>query len=57
MLYHSPSSAGQLRENTTKGLWGKIRTGRDHSPITIMGKTDSVWGKLISFITNQIKEG
>jgi len=26
--------------NMMKSLWVKIRTGRDHSPITIMGKTD-----------------
>jgi len=36
-----PSSAGQGRENTMKGSWVKIRTGRDHSPITATGKTDS----------------
>jgi len=38
-LYHSPSSSGQGRKNMMKGFWVKIRTGRDHSPITIMGKT------------------
>ena len=38
------SSAGQGRENITTGSWVKIRTGRDHSAITIMGKTDSTWG-------------
>jgi len=43
-LYHSPSSAGQGRENMTKGLWVEIRTGRDHSPITVTGKTGSPWG-------------
>ena len=30
-------------ENITKGSWVKIRTGRDDSPITVMGKTDSTW--------------
>ena len=48
-----PASAEQGRENIMKGLWVKIRTGRDHLPITIMGKTDSAWGKLTQFITNQ----
>jgi len=43
-LYHSPSSAGQGRENITKDSWVKIRTGRDHSPVTATGKTVSTWG-------------
>jgi len=38
------SSSGQERENITKGSWVKIRTGRDHSPITVTNKTDSTWG-------------
>ena len=42
-----PSSAGQGRENITKGSWVEIRTGRDHSPITVTGRTDLTWGKLI----------
>jgi len=40
-LCHSPSSTGQGRKNTIKGSWVEITTGRDHSPVTIMGKTDS----------------
>ena len=39
------SSAGQGRENTTKGSWVKIRAGGGHSAVTVMGKTDSAWGK------------
>lgn len=39
-----PSSPGQERENIMKGSWVKIRTGRDHSPVTAMGKTDLAWG-------------
>lgn len=39
-----PSSAGQGRKNTTKNLWVEIRTGRDHSPSTAMGKLDAKWG-------------
>jgi len=35
---------GQGRENIMKGSWVKLRTGRDHSPITVTGKTDSTWG-------------
>lgn len=27
-----------------KGLEAEIRTGGDHSPIIVIGKTDSVWG-------------
>jgi len=38
------SSAGQGRENGTKGTWAEIRRGRYHSPITITGKTDSTCG-------------
>ena len=53
-LYHSPSSAGQGREKITKGSWVKVRTGRDHSAITVTGKTDSTWGKkLIYYQSNQ----
>lgn len=37
-------SAGQGREYVTKGLRVKVRTGRDHSPIAITGKTDSTQG-------------
>jgi len=39
-LYHSPSPAGQGRGNMMKGSRVEIRTGRDHSPITITDKTD-----------------
>jgi len=38
-----PSSAGQGRENTMKSSWVEIRTGRDHSATTAMGKTASTW--------------
>ena len=38
------SAAGQGRENVTKGLWVKIRLGRDHSPVTVAGKTDMTGG-------------
>jgi len=34
-----PSSMGQGRKNTMKGLWVEIRTGRGHSPITVTDKT------------------
>lgn len=33
----------QWRENATKHLWIEIRFGRDHSPNTIVGKTDLSW--------------
>jgi len=39
-----PSSAGEGEKTMTKGSWVEIRTGRDQSPITTMGKTDSTWG-------------
>jgi len=38
-LSHSPSSAGQGRENI-KGSRVEIRTERDQSPITVTDKTD-----------------
>jgi len=41
----SSSSGRQGRENTTKGLRVDIRTGRDHSPVNVTGKTDSTWGE------------
>jgi len=34
------------RENTMKISWVEIRTGRDLSPISVTGKTDSTWGKI-----------
>ena len=39
-LHHSPSSTGQERENMMKGSWVELRTGRDHSPVTVTGKPD-----------------
>jgi len=39
-LYHCSSSAGQGRGKIVKGSRVEIRTGRDHSPITVTGKTD-----------------
>lgn len=39
-----PSSDGHRRENVMKGSWIKIRTWRDHSPLTVIGKTDSTQG-------------
>jgi len=39
-LYYSPSSAGQGRGNMMKDLRVETRTGRDHSPMTVMDKTD-----------------
>jgi len=44
-LHHSPSSAGQGRGIMMKGSRVEIGTGRDHSPITIMDKTDWTWGE------------
>jgi len=38
--YHSPSSAGQGRENMMKGSWVKIRIRKYHSLITITDKID-----------------
>jgi len=39
-LLHSRSSTGQRRGNKVKGSRVEIRTGRDHSPINVMDKTD-----------------
>jgi len=50
-----PSSAGKGRENITKDSWAETRTGRDHSLITITGRTDSTWGK--QFITDPKRAG
>ena len=35
-----PLLSGQRRRNTVKGSWIEIGTGRDHSPITVTGRTD-----------------
>jgi len=40
LLYHSPSSTGQGRGNMMKGSRVEIRTGRDHSLVTVTDKTD-----------------
>jgi len=29
----------------TKGLWVEVKTGGDHSLITVMGRTDWTWQK------------
>jgi len=44
-LYHSPSSAREERGNMMKGSRVKIRTGRDHLPITVIDKTDRTLGE------------
>lgn len=31
------------KTNIKKGWWGGIRTGKDHSPVTITGKTEQLW--------------
>jgi len=38
-------------KNIIKGSWAKIRAGRDHSPITMMDKTDSTWLNQFSLLT------
>jgi len=43
-LYHSPFSTGHERNKYEKPLWVEIRTESNHSPIILMGKTDSTWG-------------
>ena len=49
------SWTGERKYN--KELVGRDKDRRDHSPITVTGKTDSAWGKLTAFITNQPEEG
>ena len=58
-LAHSCPPAGWGGENTTKSSWVETRTGGDHSPIMVTGKTDSFLGKNkpISFVNNQIRVG
>jgi len=34
------------KKNTVEGSWAKIKTGRDHSPITVTDKTDLTWGEI-----------
>uniref|UniRef100_A0A663EPR8 GON-4-like protein n=1 Tax=Aquila chrysaetos chrysaetos TaxID=223781 RepID=A0A663EPR8_AQUCH len=45
------SWTGERKYN--KELVGRDKDRRDHSPITVTGKTDSTWGKITHFITNQ----
>jgi len=40
LLWHCPSSAGQGRGDMVKGSRVETRAGRDHSPVTVTGKTD-----------------
>lgn len=42
--YHCPPQLDKGEESKKKGSWGKIRTGKDHSAATIMGKADSARG-------------
>lgn len=46
MLGAHPASPSQLGkgENTMKCSWDDAGTGRDHSAVTAMCKTDSAWG-------------
>lgn len=39
--YTNLSLAGWERQNIKKGLWIMIRPGQDHTPITVIGKTDT----------------
>lgn len=48
LLCHS--SSGQRRGNIMKSSWVKRRTERDHSTITVMGKTDSSWGNQFNWL-------
>lgn len=41
LFYHSSSSTGQGRRNITKCSWVKIRTGENHSLITVTVKSAS----------------
>jgi len=54
LLCHSPSSAGQGRGNAMKASPVETRTGRDHSPITDMDKTDCT-GEKREFNSSTIK--
>lgn len=47
------SSVERGRGNITKCSWIEIRAGKDHLPISIMGKTDLTLGKLIYYQSNQ----
>ena len=49
-----PSSAWQGRKNKKKSSWLKIRTGRDHSPITVTGKTDLTWGDYLNLVPGRV---
>lgn len=35
-----PFSSGQVKCNMMEDSWVNIKTGRDHCPVTIMGKKD-----------------
>lgn len=48
-----PSSAGQERENTTKGSWVRIRTGRDHPLLSQAKQTQLGEINWISYQSNQ----
>lgn len=50
-----PSTTGQGQRNTAKGSWVEIRTGREHSPNTIM--VDSAWGNSINLLPIKIRAG
>ena len=50
-ITHLLGWTGERKYN--KELVGRDKDRRDHSSIIVTGKTDSAWGKLTQFITNQ----
>lgn len=52
-----PSSSGGGRENTTKGSMVGTNTGRDHTPVTVIGKTDSIHGCHMGDVQQEIWSG
>jgi len=57
LLYHSPSSTRQGKENMMKGSWVEKRTGREQSPVTIMDKTDSAGENELKLLPVKIRAG
>lgn len=52
-----PSSTAQRKENRMKGSWVEIKTGRDHSPFTVMGKRVSAWGVNLVYCQSKSEKG
>lgn len=49
-VYPYPLQQGRGEGNTMKGLRVSVRTGRDQSAVTVLGKTNPTWGNMFNVL-------